>query len=578
MLSLLRRYLPFAALSLLAMVSEALIDLAQPMLMESVINDGVLSLASGGGTNVLSRAALQMALLTLAGVATGVLGGVFCNLCAQNFGNDLRVAAFSRTLALSMPEVARFTAGSLITRITSDAAQVQAMLSAALRGVVRSLMFLVFGTAALLSLDLRFGGAAGVGAVLIAGEIAILTWKIRPLFRALQVRIDTVNTVVQESVDGARVLRGFAQEEAARAHFSAANEALAKTQLRMLLLAALLPPLVNIVLNLGVVALLWIGGQEAALAKVRPGTVMAAITYMTQILIAMLMLAMVLQLFLRGMASYARLREILAARPAVRSGPGARPAVPGAVALEHVSFSYPGAKGAALTDITLSIRPGETLAIVGATGAGKSTLAALLVRFYDATAGRVLVGGADVRDYALEALRDEVAIALQKSELFSTTILENIRMGRRGATEEEAVRAARIAKADAFIRAQPEGYQTRVAEGGKSLSGGQRQRIALARALVRRPRILILDDATSALDMATEAAFFAALFGATQGMTRILIAQRIATARRADRIAVLDKGRLVACDTHEALLASSPLYRSICASQRVASPQRGKEA
>lgn len=578
MLSLLRRYLPFAALSLLAMVSEALIDLAQPMLMESVINDGVLSLASGGGTDVLSRAALQMALLTLAGAATGVLGGVFCNLCAQNFGNDLRVAAFSRTLALSMPEVARFTAGSLITRITSDAAQVQAMLSAALRGVVRSLMFLVFGTAAMLSLDLRFGEAAGVGAVLIAGEIAILTWKIRPLFRALQARIDTVNTVVQESVDGARVLRGFAQEEAARARFSAANEALAKTQLRMLLLAALLPPLVNIVLNLGVVALLWIGGQEAALAKIRPGTVMAAITYMTQILISMLMLAMVLQLFLRGMASYARLREILAARPAVRSGPGARPAIPGAVALEHVSFSYPGAKGAALTDITLSIRPGETLAIVGATGAGKSTLAALLVRFYDATAGRVLVGGADVRDYALEALRDEVAIALQKSELFSTTILENIRMGRRGATEEEAVRAARIAKADAFIRAQPAGYQTRVAEGGKSLSGGQRQRIALARALVRRPRILILDDATSALDMATEDAFFAALFGATQGMTRILIAQRIATARRADRIAVLDKGRLVACDAHEALLASCPLYRSICASQRVASPRRGKEA
>lgn len=578
MLSLLRRYLPFAALSLLAMVSEALIDLAQPMLMESVINDGVLSLAAGGGTDVLSRAALQMALLTLAGAAVGVLGGVFCNLCAQNFGNDLRVAAFSRTLVLSMPEVARFTAGSLITRITSDAAQVQAMLSAALRGVVRSLMFLVFGTAALLSLDLRFGEAAGVGAVLIAGEIAVLTWKIRPLFRALQARIDTVNTVVQESVDGARVLRGFAQEEAARARFSAANEALAKTQLRMLLLAALLPPLVNIVLNLGVVALLWIGGQEAALAKVRPGTVMAAITYMTQILIAMLMLAMVLQLFLRGMASYARLREILATRPAVRSGPGARPAVPGAVALEHVSFSYPGAKGAALTDITLSIQPGETLAIVGATGAGKSTLAALLVRFYDATAGRVLVGGADVRDYALEALRDEVAIALQKSELFSTTILENIRMGRRGATEEEAVRAARIAKADAFIRVQPEGYQTRVAEGGKSLSGGQRQRIALARALVRRPRILILDDATSALDMATEDAFFAALFGATQGMTRILIAQRIATAQRADRIAVLDKGRLVACDTHKALLASSPLYRSICASQRVASPRRGKES
>lgn len=567
MFSFLRRYLPYAALSLLCMMGEALIDLAQPKLMEGVINEGVL--AGAQGLPHLYQAGGQMLLLALGGAALGILGGVFSNLCAQNFGNDLRKDVFRRALSLDLEQADRITAGSLVTRITNDVTQVQSMISAAIRGVIRSGMFLVAGTLALLSLDLRFGQVAFVAMLLICLGIALIVTRTRPLFPLQQQRIDALNTTLAEDIDGARVIKGYAQEEQASARFTAANDQLADTQLKLMLLIAMLPPFANVVLSLAIVAILQVGGQEAQLEEVAPGTIMAATTYMTQILIGLLMLAMIFQIFIRGFASHARLREVITLTPSIRDGsyPEGAPKGRGSLALQQVSFTYPGAKGPALSDITLALQPGETLAIVGATGSGKSTLAALLLRLYDVTEGCILLDGVDIRDYPLGELRSRIAIALQKPELFQTTLRENIRMGRMEATEEEIEEAARIAQAQDFILSQPAGYDTQVAEGGTSLSGGQKQRIALARALLRRSELLILDDSTSALDMKTETAFYQALRARDARPTCILIAQRIATARRADCIAVLDGGRLVACGTHEELLASSPVYQNICASQ-----------
>ena len=572
MLKYLKKYWYLGLLASLFMVCEVTIDLYQPRLMAEIVNNGVLGLDRDGTPDValIVSTGIRMLLIVLAGGCCGILSGVFTNLCAQNYGNDLRKDCFRRIMGFSYEQTDRFSTGSLVTRMTNDVTQVQNMVAQIIRGMVRCVMFFVGGSFALLRMDLSFGVIVACTIPLVLLDVGFVLWKTNPLFSLLQTRLDRVNAVVQQNVAGARVVKAFVQEDTETERFESANGQLVDTQLKVLVLLSWLRPVMNIVLNLAVVAILYVGAGRVQAGAVAPGSVMAAITYISQILNGMMMLAMIFQTLTRGRASARRLREVLDTVPSIRDGgapDGFSQAPGGSIRLRHVSFSYPGTGTEVLHDVDLDVAPGTTLGIIGATASGKTTLVNLIPRFYDVTDGAVEVDGVDVRSLGLRDLRSRVSVVLQKSELFSTTIRDNIALGRRDATDEELRTAAKAAQADEFISRQPEGYDTPVAERGMSLSGGQRQRVAISRALLRRGEILIFDDATSALDLRTEAALYEALKRDYPGLTKIIVAQRVASIKDADQIAVLDRGRIVGCGTHESLLQTCPVYRDIVSSQ-----------
>ena len=568
-LKALKKYWHFALLASVFMVLEVYVDLRQPRLMAEIVDEGILGLHNGGISDIgiVTSTGLRMILVVIFGGICGILSGVCTNLCSQNFGNDIRKNAFRRIMHFSFSQTDDFSVGSLITRTTSDVTQVQNMVAQLIRGCVRCGMFFIAGSIALVSLAADFGTVILIAMPILLLEVAFVLWRTNPLFRLLQNRLDRMNTVIQENVAGARVVKAFVQEKRESERFARSNDDLVDTQFRVLILMSYMRPVMNIILNLATIAIIHIGGLRVQDGSIAPGTVMAAITYLSQILNGMMMLAMIFQTVTRGITSSRRLREIMDAEPPIQDGTEPAPAKAGSISFKNVSFSYPDNDASVLRNINLSVEPGETLAIIGETGCGKSSLVNLIPRFYDATSGTVEVDGADVRSYPLNGLRDRIAFVLQKSELFSTTIRENILIGNPDATEAEIESAAKAAQADEFIRQQPDGYDTPVTESGTSLSGGQRQRIAITRALVKHAEILILDDSTSALDFRTEASLQSALREQYRNVTKIIIAQRISSVQNADRIAVIDNGTVAACDTHENLLKSCKIYQDIYASQ-----------
>ena len=577
----LKKYWHFALLASLFMVLEVVVDLYQPRMMAEIVDNGILGLNRNGqpDMHIVSGTGIRMILVVIAGGICGILSGVFTNICAQNFGNDVRKSAFRKIMHFSFSQTDDFSVGSLITRTTNDVTQVQNMVSQLIRGCVRCAMFFVAGSIALVTLAADFGIVIAVALPLILLEIAFVLWKTNPLFRKLQARIDRMNTVIQENVAGARVVKAFVQEERENKRFAKSNDDLVDTQFRVLILMSYMRPVMNIVLNLATIAVIYIGSLRVQSGAIEPGKVMAAITYLSQILNGMMMMAMIFQTVTRGMTSSRRLKEVLAADTPIADGSGASESAEGTVVFRNVSFAYPDQPVPVLHDISLTVRKGETLAVIGATGSGKSSLVNLIPRFYDVTEGSVEVDGVNVKDYTLTQLRDKISIVLQKSELFSTTIRENITLGRPDATEDEIRAAAEAAQADGFIMQQPQQYDTPVAESGMSLSGGQRQRIAISRGLVKKAEILILDDSTSALDFKTEAALQNALRRQYADVTKIIIAQRISSVQHADRIAVLDGGTVAACGTHEQLLKTCTVYRDIYNSQiRKEEKQNGTES
>lgn len=560
----LKPYILFALLTPLAMIGEVLVDLLQPKLLSQIVDDGVLL----QNMEVIIQTGIIMMLTIVIGGACGVGSSAFSGMCSQGFARDLRNDVFSRVMHLSFQQTDKFTTGSLVTRLTTDITAIQQLVDFALRMFVRNVMFLIGGIFMMMQLNVRFGL---VVAISLPMEVIIVVFIMKfanPLYTIVAGRLDSVNSVMQENVTGARVVKAYVREEHETQRFDAANGALMDSNLKVMKLVALLQPLLMIIMNAAVIAVIYIGGLQVQAANLKVGEVMAAVTYVTQILHGIMMLSMMFQSISRASASAKRLNEVLETDPAIADGEGADCTEIGTVEFRGVSFSYPSSKGRpVLNGIDLKIARGENIAILGATGSGKSSLVNLIPRFYDAVSGEVLVDGVDVKKFKLDDLRRRIGIVLQKSELFSASVSENIRWGGKDASDEEVKEAAVIAQADEFVSAMPDGYDSKIAEKGASLSGGQKQRLSISRAILKKPEILIFDDSTSALDLKTEASLRQKLKESLAGTTVITIAQRIASVKDCDRIAVIDHGSLVACAPHEELLKTCEVYKDIYRSQ-----------
>lgn len=553
------------------MIGEVSMDLLQPELMSRIIDDGVLGLNNGGvgNLNTVITIGLKMIGFVALGGICGIMSGVFANLCAQQFGNDVRKAVFKRIMEFSFEQTDKFSTGSLITRVTNDITQLQNFVMQCLRGFVRTSMLFIGGIACMVSLNMEFGIIIACALPFVAVCVVYFIAKANPKFTVLQKKLDKVNNVMQENVSGARVVKAYVKEDYETERFEKANNELVSTQLDVLLLLSYMTPIMNIILNLSVVAVIKVGGIQVSAGSATPGNVMAAITYCSQVLNAVMRMTMIFQTASRGIASKKRVMEIINCEPAIKSGTyNKETAVKGKVEFKNVSFAYPGMDNEnVIENFNLVINPGETIGILGATGCGKSSLVNLIPRFYDVTKGEVLIDDVNVKDYDLQVLRDKVSIALQKPEIFSTTIAENIAWGDSSADSEKIRQAADIAQATEFIDNRTDGMDTQVSQGGHSLSGGQKQRVAISRAVLKNSEILIFDDATSALDLKTEADLYSELSAKKYDVTRIIIAQRIASVKNADRIVVMDNGRLADVGSHSELIKTSEIYKDIYESQ-----------
>ena len=567
----LKPYWFFAILAPLTMIGEVSIDLLQPKLMSKIVNEGVI----GHDTALIITTGILMLGLVAVGGCFGILSAAFASNAAQSFGNDLRNDAFDKVMHLSLQQTDKFTTGSLVTRLTNDITAVQDMVSMILRMFVRAPMQFIGGIVMAVAISPKFGIVLACALPLQLLLVFIMLKKATPLYTMVQTRLDKVNSVVQENVTGARVVKAYVKEKHEIGRFNKANTDLWEVNLKVQKLMATLSPVLMLIMNGSVIAILLIGGREVenaigVIGGISVGDVMAAITYITQILMSMMMVSNMFQSLTRASASAKRIIEVLDSDPVIVDAKQIpETSETGSVSFENVSFRYPNSSGRpVLENVNLSVRKGENIAVIGATGSGKSSLVSLIPRFYDVNSGEVLIDGVNVKEYDLVTLRKKIAFVLQKTELFSGTVADNIRWGRPDATDEEVVRAAKIAQADEFISKFADGYNTMIAEKGASLSGGQKQRIAIARAIIREPEILIFDDSTSALDLGTEAKLHKALRENISGTTVIMIAQRIASIRSCDRIAVIENGSIIAFAPHDELMRTCATYRDIYDSQQ----------
>lgn len=566
----LKPYWVFALLCPLAMILEVSMDLLQPTLMSDIVDKGILgNAAADENLRYVLITGLKMLVFSLIGCFGGIASAAFGTAAAQKMGNDLRKDTFAKVMHMSFQQTDKFTTGSLVTRLTNDITAIQEFVAMSLRMFVRTGMQFIGGIAVILTLNVNFGIVLVISLPVQLIAVAIIMKKASPLFSIVQSRLDKVNSVVQENVSGARVVKAFTREEYEINRFDNANTDLMTTNLKVQKLLATLNPILMIIMNASVIAIIMIGGFQVEAKAMQVGEVMAAVTYITQILMSVMMVGMMFQQVSRSAASMKRVNEVLSTNPVISDGnKSADSDNSGTVEFRNVGFSYPGSSGKpVLSGIDLKAGKGQMIAILGSTGCGKTSLVNLVPRFYDATDGDVLVDGVNVKDYDVDTLRSKIGVVLQKSELFSGTVAENIRWGCETATDKEVKTAARIAQAEEFIDGFNDGYDTMISEKGASLSGGQKQRMAIARAIIKKPEILIFDDSTSALDLSTEAKLHKALRENLSGVTVIMIAQRIASVMRADKIAVLENGSICAFGTHKELMETSSVYRDIYYSQ-----------
>ena len=566
LLRFLRPYWAAVLLAPLFMILEVSMDLLQPRFMASIVNDGVMT----GDIEMIWSIGIRMIIVALIGFIGGAGCTYFSSKASQNFGADIRQALFNHVQTVSFRDIDSVTTGSLITRLTSDVVQVQNLVLMALRMMVRSPMILIGSIIMAFLISPRLTIILAITLPILLVVLITLMRLTIPMFAKVQDKLDRVNTVLQENLLGIRAVKAFVRSDYERERFAQANTDYYERALKTFRTIAINMPLMMLVLNMAIVAVLWFGGAETWNSSIAVGDLMAYLNYMTQILFALINLGMLIMNISRAVASAARINEVLEHKPEMEraSKYDARVIQQGEVVFDHVSFGYDlKHKDSILKSIDLVIKPGQTVAILGATGSGKSSLVNLIPRLYDPTAGRVLIDGHDVKDIDPHELRSRVGMVLQQSLLFSGTIRDNIRYGRPEATQEEVESAARAAQAHDFIANMPDGYDTVIGQRGVNLSGGQKQRISIARALLVRPDILILDDSTSAVDLTTEAKIQAALRERMHNSTCIMIAQRISSVLEADNIIVLEHGEIAAQGTHEELIQHSKVYQDIYESQ-----------
>lgn len=585
LLKYLKKYWYFALLAPIFMIAEVTMDMLVTNKMGTMI-DIVNSYGPTSDNNqflntIVSNGIIMLALV-LIGVVSGILSGVFANLASQKFANDLRKDLFSKIMHLSFQQSDDFSTASLVTRVTNDVTAVQTMIAMAIRMFIRSLSMFILGIVFTLQISKQF---MIVLAVALPLEILIMVFfmiKAFPMFSIVQTKLDKVNSVVHENLTGARVVKAFSKEDYEYNRFVEANDTLTSITLKVNKLMAIIMPLFMLIVYAGMIAIYYIGANSQFDAmlylenfatsidpKISVGEMEKATTYIMMIMSSLLMIGMTFANMARAAASGKRINEVLETPDIICDGNLDVKTLKetGTIEFKNVDFAYPNASASVFENINLKIEKGETVAIVGATGSGKTTLVNLITRFYDVTKGEILVDGENIKNYKLVDLRNKIAIVLQKAELFAGTIKENIKWGNPNATDEEVEWAANIAQAIEFIDSKEKKFDEYVEEKGTSLSGGQRQRLSIARAIVKKPEILIFDDSTSALDLVTEAKLYKAMRDNIADTTKIVVAQRIATAKNADKIVVLDGGTIIAYDTHENLLANCEIYQDIYNSQ-----------
>ena len=568
MLKLFRYLRPFAvpiALVLAMVFLQSLSELYLPTLMARIVDTGIVK----GDTAYILRFGGLMLVVALGGAVCSVIGSWFSARVGMGYGRDLRRVVFSHVEGFSLHEFDRIGTPSLITRTTNDITQVQNFAMVLMRMMIMAPIMAIGGVIMAVQQEARLTWVLAVAIPVIAAIIVLVASRGLPLFRAIQAKIDRINLVMREGLTGVRVVRAFDRIDHERKRFDEANLDLTRTAIRVNKLMAVLFPVLMLVMNLTSIAILWYGAKLIDLGHMQIGSLMAFLQYAMQILFSVLMVSFLFIMLPRASASAGRIHEVLAMAPGIRDAERPRSADEerGFIEFRGVTFSYPGAEEPAIRNVSFSASPGEVTAIIGGTGAGKSTLVNLIPRFYDVDSGSILVDGVDIREMEQERLRAKLGFVPQKAVLFNDTIASNIRYGKDDATDEEVARAAETAQATEFILGMQDGFGSVVSQGGTNLSGGQKQRLSIARALVRKPEIYVFDDTFSALDFKTDANLRAALKEETADATVLIVAQRVNTIMNADRIIVLDDGEVVGTGTHGELVRTCEVYREIVASQ-----------